>query len=60
MFSFVSVEERLNSIIASMNYEGLTVTEEDIEDCKKILNGEISADESCLKIIRRYQAKKSS
>lgn len=55
----IKAEERLNSIIASMNYEGLTVSEEDIQDCRKILNGELSADESCLKIIRRYQAKQS-
>lgn len=51
----VDNEKRLKSIVASMKFEGLEPTKKDIENCRKILNGEITADESISEIINHYK-----
>lgn len=53
----VDIDKRISSIKASMAYEGLELSDKDIEDCRKILLGEMTADESCKQILDRYNQK---
>ena len=48
------IERETNSIIASMGYEGLNLTDKEERTVKKILKGEISVDESCEKVVKKY------
>lgn len=52
-----TLEKRLKSIIASMSFESLDLTETEIEDCRKILYGETTADDSIAKVLAEYRAK---
>ena len=47
-------EIKLQSVIGSMKLEGFELTEEEIQNCRRILEGEITAEELCQKVIDNY------
>jgi len=50
-----SVEKILKQVKATMDFEGLTLTEEDIERGKKILTGEITGDDAIKEAFKRFK-----
>lgn len=52
-------ELKLQSVIGSMKLENLDLTGEEIETCKKILEGQTTADEVCKALIEQ-QLRKST
>lgn len=51
------LETKLKSIIASMSFEGLQLNETEIENCRKILYGETTADDTIAKLLAKYRTK---
>lgn len=47
-------ELKLRSVIGSMHLDEFDLTDEEIETCRKILEGEITAEEACKKVIKKY------
>lgn len=50
-----TLEKKLKSVIASMSFEGLDLTEDEIEDCRKVLYGEATADDLIAKVLAKYE-----
>jgi len=45
---------KLQSVIGSMKLEGFGLTKEEIKNCRGILEGKITAEELCQKVINQY------
>lgn len=51
----ITNEDKLKWAIHTQELEGYTVDQKTIEDCKKIINGEIDADANIAEIKKRFQ-----
>ena len=48
-------EDKLKWVIHTQELEGYTVDQETIDDCRRIINGEINADANIAEIKKRFQ-----
>ena len=51
------MERTIDNVAATMSFENITLTKENINDGRKILQGKISADEVCANLVKKYTEK---
>ena len=51
----ITNEDKLKWVIHTQELEGYTVDQKTIDDCRKIINGEIDADANIAEIKKRFQ-----
>ena len=55
-----SIEQRIAAVNSTMAMEGMPLTEEDKEDMRSVLRGEVSFEEMRNRILADYQPKRSA
>lgn len=50
----MDVNKELDSLRATMNLENLELDNQDMKYCKKILKGELTADQACKNLLKKY------
>jgi len=53
--SEAEIEQAVQSVVGSMAISGFTLTEEQIENCRAIMRGEVDADAQVQEIIAKYR-----